>query len=121
MQQGIHQAGQTKIFRPFKPTPDNHALQLVQFQATTTAREIAAELKTRFSATRVVLFGSLARHEFHPWSDIDIAVWGIPENLYFRAVAFACGYSGTFKVELVDGADCTADLYRSIVEEGVEI
>ena len=56
-----------------------------------------------FGATQVAVFGSLAEPDtFSKWSDIDIAVWGIPSDRYFRAVWKAEEISGLFKIDLVD-------------------
>ena len=68
-----------------------------------TAHRIAATLYEDFDATQVAVFGSLARRDwFSKWSDIDLAVWGIPNDKYFRAVAATSHISGLFKVDLVD-------------------
>ena len=39
-----------------------------------------AELARRYGARRLVLFGSRARGDFHERSDIDLAVYGMPEK-----------------------------------------
>ena len=39
-----------------------------------------AALAQRHGAARLVLFGSRARGDHHPRSDIDLAVYGMPEN-----------------------------------------
>lgn len=39
-----------------------------------------AQLGARYGATKIVLFGSRARGDNHPRSDIDLAIYGIPEN-----------------------------------------
>lgn len=44
-------------------------------------------LKQEFGVTRIIVFGSLVKHRFHPDSDIDIAAEGIPAADYFAAVA----------------------------------
>ena len=44
----------------------------------------AAKLK-QLGATKVVLFGSLLNESFHEQSDMDLGVWGLPENLYFKS------------------------------------
>ena len=68
-----------------------------------TAHRIAAMLYKDFGATQVAVFGSLAEPEaFSKWSDIDIAVWGIPNDKYFRASSIASDISGLFKVDLID-------------------
>jgi predicted nucleotidyltransferase len=90
-------------------------------EAKETATAIACELKERFSANRVMLFVSLARDDFHEWSDIDLAVWGVAPTEYFRAVAFASGFSKVFKVDLVDAQDCSESLLQHVLKEGVEL
>ena len=72
-----------------------------------TAHRIAATLYEDFGATQVAVFGSLAEPEsFSKWSDIDIAVWGLPNDKYFRASSIASDISGLFKVDLVDFESC---------------
>lgn len=49
------------------------------------AARLAAEvLKEQFKATRVVVFGSVARGVgFTRWSDVDVAAWGLaPEDTF---------------------------------------
>ncbi len=48
------------------------------------ARKAADLLRSKYAATRVVVYGSLTRPElFHAHSDVDIAVWGLqPEDSY---------------------------------------
>ncbi|MGF1512179.1 MAG: nucleotidyltransferase family protein [Elainellaceae cyanobacterium] len=50
---------------------------------------IAALLQRDFGATRVILFGSLAKQRFTAASDIDIAAAGIPPEQYFKALGAA--------------------------------
>jgi len=90
-------------------------------EARSVAVGIAEKLRQRFGAKRVVLFGSLARDEFDRWSDIDLAAWGIPASDFYRAVAFATGYSSTWRVDLVDVEDCSPTLRTAIEQEGVEL
>jgi len=90
-------------------------------EAINIAAAIANELKKTFKAKKVVLFGSLATKEFTESSDIDIAVWGIPYDKFFKAVAFASGLSKKFKVDLVDTQDASDSLMDSIKRYGIEI
>ena len=61
------------------------------------AHTAAEVLRRRYGATRVVVFGSAARREwFTPWSDIDLAAWGIAPDAFFRAVAAVTGISPEF-------------------------
>ena len=81
-----------------------------------TAHRIAAMLYEEFGATQVAVFGSLAEPEaFSKWSDIDIAIWGIPNDKYFRAVSEAVNISGLFKVDLVDFEN-SKDLFREKIQ-----
>lgn len=81
-----------------------------------TAHRIAAMLYEDFGATQVAVFGSLAEPEsFSKWSDIDIAVWGIPNDKYFRASSIASDISGLFKVDLID-FESSKGLFRERIQ-----
>jgi len=107
---------QYRPFRTGKTLPSARA-----DEARRVASSLAQELRSRFGAERVVLFGSLARGEFSGRSDIDLAVWGIPPSDFYRAVAFASGCSKIWAVDLVDGDDCPGALKRHIEQEGVAL
>ena len=67
------------------------------------AERAAALLRARFSATRVVIFGSLIHPEgFTLTSDIDLAASGISSDDYFIAVAHLQDLSSEFQIDLVD-------------------
>ncbi len=86
------------------------------------AREAARILRERFAATRVVLFGSLANRScFTPWSDVDLAAWGIPADQFYRAVAAVTGLTPSYEVDLVDGESCRVGLRQAIEGEGIEL
>lgn len=90
------------------------------------ARELAFRaaklLRKNFGATKVVLFGSLLnRSWFTPWSDIDLAVWGIPKDQYFSAVASMTGLSKIFAIDLIDPETCRPSLLEIINQDGIEI
>ncbi len=86
------------------------------------ARQASDLLRRRFGATRVVAFGSLGcRDCFTPWSDIDLAAWGIASDAFYRAVADVTGISSEFKVDLVAVEDCQPALRQVIEEEGVAV
>ena len=81
-----------------------------------TAHRVAAMLYEDFGATQVAVFGSLTkRKSFSKWSDIDIAVWGIPSDKYFRAVWEAEDISRLFKLDLIDFESCKG-LFRERIE-----
>jgi predicted nucleotidyltransferase len=87
--------------------------------AINTAKAISRGLSDKFQAEKVVLFGSLAKNRITKNSDIDIAVWNIPNNLFYKAAAFATGYSNKWNVDLVDFNDCKESLKKAILTEGI--
>lgn len=86
------------------------------------ARQVAKMLREQYHATRVVVFGSLV-HEtrFHEWSDIDIAAWGIPPALTFRAIGAAMDLDPSFEINLVDVNTCPPSLLVSIEQDGKDL
>ena len=85
------------------------------------ARAAAGLLRQRFGATRVVAFGSLThRAWFTPWSDVDLAAWGISPGAFYRAVAVVAGLSSQFSVDLVAAEDSPPAL-RQAIEEGIDL
>ena len=88
------------------------------------ARSAAETLKMRFGAKRVVIFGSLAQKTlFTPWSDIDLAVWGIaPEDYYSAAGAVMdIGLEHGIRVDVVDPEDCEPQFLLEIEKEGIQL
>jgi predicted nucleotidyltransferase len=84
-------------------------------QAWELARTAAHLLHHEFGATRVVAFGSLAHRDwFGPWSDVDLAAWGIPASQFYLAVATVTGISQDFHVDLVDPGNCRWAVLQSI-------
>lgn len=108
-----------KKYHPFKHEAKQALSASSRSEAIDVAHAIAKELISRFGAKKVVTFGSLARGDFGRRSDIDLAVWGIPPAHFYRAVAFACGFSGSWRVDLVDAEDCSESLREVINREGV--
>jgi predicted nucleotidyltransferase len=108
-------------YRPFKLSEEQEATSSSLSEAIDVAKSIANELINRFGSKKVLLFGSLARGDFNRWSDIDLAVWGIPPDNYYKAVAFASGFSSVWNVDIVDPDDCTEALRDIILQEGVEL
>jgi predicted nucleotidyltransferase len=85
------------------------------------ANQAATLLRTRFRAGRVVAFGSVTRRDwFTPWSDVDLAVWGISPSLFFRAAAAVAALDPAIGVHVVDAEDCPQHLRRAIALEGVD-
>jgi uncharacterized protein len=86
------------------------------------ARKAAKLLRTQFQAQRVAVFGSLL-HEtrFTRWSDIDIAVWGLPADQTFRAMGAVMDLDASVELNLVDVNTCSAGLLRVIEQEAVDV
>jgi len=86
------------------------------------ARRAAALLREQFGATRVMLFGSLANAGcFTPWSDVDLAAWGIRLEDTFRAIGAVMDIDAEIEVNLVDVNTCRPELLVSIEQEGIEL
>ena len=84
------------------------------------AHTAAVLLKSRYHATRVVAFGSLTETDrFQPWSDVDLAVWGLAPGDYFEAVARILDVGGEIKVDVIRAERCKPHL-RAAIEGGVE-
>ena len=81
-----------------------------------TAIKAAADLLRSLGATQVFLFGSATRGELRPDSDVDIAVAGLPPQVYFSAVGKASDLLGR-PVDLVDLDDPTP-LVRYLLGSG---
>jgi len=97
-------------------------LQQRYHEAWNVARKAANILYQRYQAKKVAVFGSLTDIElFNEWSDIDIAVWGVKPELYYRAVAEIISLSPIFKVDIVDTDDCHKTLQELIEKEGIII
>jgi len=91
-------------------------------QAWEIAHVAAHLLREQFGARMVVAFGSLVhRNWFNRWSDIDLAVWGVPPNRFYQAVAAVTGLSPDFEVDLVDAEHCSMSLRRVIESEGKKL
>ena len=73
-------------------------------------------------ATQVAVFGSLAERDwFSKQSDIDIAVWGLPSNNYFSAVAETIGFSREFKIDLVRFESCKSAFRKRVQSQAITI
>ena len=79
-------------------------------------------LYKKYQAKEVIIFGSLTDFSrFNRWSDIDIAVSGIPSDLYLKAVAEVISLSPDFKIDLLDIEDCKEFLREIIEKEGIKV
>jgi predicted nucleotidyltransferase len=91
-------------------------------QAWQIAYRAAQILRDQFHAEKVVVFGSLA-HEtwFTLWSDVDLAVWGIPVDRFYAAVGVITELSEEVAIDLVDPDTCRPALRSVIERDGIEI
>ncbi|MFQ5856173.1 MAG: nucleotidyltransferase family protein [Anaerolineae bacterium] len=86
------------------------------------ARRAAALLKEQYNARRVKLFGSLVRDDrFYARSDVDLAVWGLDERLYYRVVSRLLDLDPAIEVDLVMAEDAPPALQEAIDREGVPL
>jgi len=86
------------------------------------SREAARILKKKYGATRVALFGSLARGSlFTSTSDIDLYAEGVPGTLFFEAEAEIEEIAKGFRVDLVETTECSPQLIREIEDEGIDL
>lgn len=84
------------------------------------ARAAATLLKEQFGAAQVAVFGSLLRPDrFRERSDVDLAVWGLDERMYLKAVSRLLDLDPEISVDLVE-AEFAAPRLRAVIEqEGV--
>jgi len=98
------------------------ALEARCARALALAQRASQILKEEFHVSRVVLFGStLTPDFFHERSDIDLAVWGIDERQYLRAVGRLLDLDPAFEFDLVEFEAALPRLQASIQNEGVEL
>ncbi len=83
------------------------------------ARRGAAMLKNDFEAKKVWVFGSLLdSSRFNDWSDIDLAVEGVPDSRYYSAVGAITRLITQYKVDLLDINECKEYIRKEIIREG---
>ena len=114
----------TEELRSYQPGREPNVLEVTKRweQGWETARRAARLLREEFGATRVVAFGSLIHRDwFTPWSDIDLAAWGIPAEQFYRAVAAVTSISPDFEVNLVDPKDCRPAVRKVFEREGLDL
>jgi predicted nucleotidyltransferase len=90
-------------------------------EAVGSARRIARVLVEDFGARRVCLLGSvLSPEEFTKWSDIDMVVFGLSPDLYFKALARAWRLLPRgMELDLIPYEDADAFLKERVLKEGM--
>ncbi len=83
-------------------------------------RAAARLLKEQFGAARVMVFGSLTRTGlFDQHSDVDLAVGGLDERLYLRALSCLLDLDPEIPVDLAEIETARPALRAAIEREGV--
>ena len=91
------------------------------------AREVARKakeiLKEEFNVEKVFVFGSLAKDDqpFTRWSDVDLAVKGLPEDQFFKASARLDYVDDQIPVEIFPLDSSEESLKKKIEKEGIEL
>jgi uncharacterized protein len=110
--------------KSFRKRKQVESLELKQRKerAWSLARNAASLLKKQFGATRIVIFGSLAKdHYFTKWSDVDLAVWGLRPEDTFRAIGAVYDLDEDIRLNLVDINIARDSLRATIEKEGVDV
>ena len=80
------------------------------------AHEVATLLYEQFGATRVAVFGSLTEPmSFTSNSDIDIAVWGLSQDLYDKAYSKIINFDSGFKIDIIN-FDISTGIFRERIK-----
>ncbi len=85
--------------------------------------DIAEDLKMfesilrEHGATKIILYGSMARGDFHNDSDIDLCFEGIPDYDYFRVLS-ECLMRAKRRINLIDFESTRGHLRENILTEG---
>lgn len=84
-------------------------------------QEIAA-IGYRFGAQRIVLFGSRARGDEQPRSDVDLAVFGLPQKAWSDFEDAVDALPSLLSFDLVDMNQSVSDELRANIErEGIDL
>ena len=94
-------------------------LEVRRARAWLVAEQAAALLRDKHGAQRVVVFGSVLKPaRFHEESDVDLAVWGLDERVYLRALSDLLALDPKVEVDLVEAEGAGAGLLSVIEREG---
>ncbi|NJK51819.1 MAG: nucleotidyltransferase domain-containing protein [Acaryochloris sp. RU_4_1] len=106
----------TARMRQHQRLTELHQRKMQGFAIAQTAAQL---LKAEFAAARVVVFGSLLSEYFHETSDIDLAVWELPEKSYLKAVGRLLSLS-EFEFDLVEAQYASPEILAAIAK-GTEL
>ncbi len=86
------------------------------------ARRAAEMLRGRFGATRVAVYGSLARGEgFTRWSDVDLFAEGIPSAEWLRAIGDVYDSEKAIDVNLALFQDFKPRIREAALTDAVDV
>ncbi|MDX2242191.1 MAG: nucleotidyltransferase domain-containing protein [Leptolyngbyaceae cyanobacterium bins.302] len=84
------------------------------------AQQASELLKREFQVEKVVLFGSMrVLDRVHDRSDVDLAVWGLKPQDYFRAVGQLLALHPDMPVDLVEAETAPPRILHAIETTGV--
>jgi uncharacterized protein len=91
-------------------------------EARTAAVRAAGLLREQFGVRRVVLFRSAAGTEpMTDRSDIDLAVWDLPADEFYRAISLLQDWAAPFRADLVAAERLAPAFLEAILGEGVDL
>lgn len=91
--------------------------QQIQDNALDEAKRLAKILVEEFGVEKVFLVGPLTYGEFREGMTLELALEGIREGTYAKALAYL-KHNSTFSVELIDFQQADSWTKRSIAEKG---
>ena len=104
-----------------RKTIKGHSLTRLS-RARKVARRAATILRKKFGVKKAVLFGSAASPSlFHSRSDVDIAVWGLTDVTYYRAVGVLQSLDPELGVDLIAFEEASPALQEVIRRDGKEL
>jgi uncharacterized protein len=110
-----------RAFRKVREHESRHVRERRK-RAWSLAYKAGSILKEKYNASKVVIFGSLARkNTFTMWSDVDLAAWGIRPEDTFRAIGEIFDLDEEITVNLVDINAAPWSLIKTIEKDGIEI
>ena len=99
-----------------------HRLAQRRERAWQVARQAAHILKEQFGARQVAVFGSVVSlGSFHQHSDVDLAVWGLAECMYYQAVGRLQSLDPDIAVDVVEMELAAPGLQAAVEHTGVPL
>ncbi|MGM0603993.1 MULTISPECIES: nucleotidyltransferase family protein [unclassified Halanaerobium] len=106
----------------YKPKKSREKVEEKRQLALFKAKKIAELLYRKYNVKKVILFGSVLKSEdFSLESDIDIAVDGLKEELFFKAYGEISSLYKGISVDFIDVKDCRESIKESILNNGVKL